>query len=239
MPIGSNFDDFLKQQGIYEIACASAVAKAQMLEAKDRTNLRRHWIMVALLVMGLLACCMVVTGAALAQTPEPTAIKYPDATASPAVKAAFAQALEKCQTELRADYDRKMAKAVADGKPHLVAVYERRRDEALVSLCQLTAENAAGKSEIAANRADIAAMNQNIAANRAVIAANIALGALYTDTKRLADKITSRTETPKDIADLQRTHQALKDMHAANPTADTAEVISLLDGVLAKYKRLQ
>ena len=239
MPIGSNFDDFLKQQGIYEIACASAVAKAQMLEAKDRTNLRRHWIMVALLVMGLLACCMVVTGAALAQTPEPTAIKYPDATASPAVKAAFAQALEKCQTELRADYDRKMAKAVADGKPHLVAVYERRRDEALVSLCQLTAENAAGKSEIAANRADIAAMNQNIAANRAVIAANIALGALYTDTKRLADKITSRTETPKDIADLQRAHQALKDMHAANPTADTAEVISLLDGVLAKYKRLQ
>ena len=62
MPIGSNFDDFLKQQGIYEIACASAVAKAQMLEAKDRTKLRRHWIMAALLVIGLLACCLRVTG---------------------------------------------------------------------------------------------------------------------------------------------------------------------------------
>ena len=157
MPIGSNFDDFLKQQGIYEIACASAVAKAQMLEAKDRTKLRGHWIMAGLLVMGLLACCLLVTGAALAQTPEPTAIKYPDATASPAVKAVFTQALKKCQTEVREDYASKMAKAVADGKPHLVAVYERRREATLVELCQLTAENATGKSEIAANRADIAA----------------------------------------------------------------------------------
>ena len=169
---------------------------------------------VATVVVG----CFVLSQTALAQIPEPTAIKYPDATASPAVKAAFTQALEKCQAELREDYASKMAKAVADGKPHLVPVYERRREAALVELCQLMADNAAADQRIAANRA---------------------LGALYTDAKRLADKITSRTETPKDIADLQRTHQALKDMHAANPTADKAEVISLLDGVLAKYKRLQ
>ena len=188
---------------------------------------------------GLLICCWLSGNTALAQTTEPTAIKYPDATASPSVKAAFTQALEKCQAELRADYDRKMAKAVADGKPHLVAVYERRRDEALVSLCQLTAENAAGKSEIAANRADIAAMNQNIAANRADIAANAALSGLFADTKRLLDKITSITETPKDIADLQRTHQALKDMNTARPDAGALRIIQLLDGLLAKYKRVQ
>ena len=183
--------------------------------------------------------CLVLAQTALAQIPEPTAIKYPDATASPAVKAAFTQALEKCQAELREDYANKMAKAVADGKPHLVPVYERRREAALVELCQLMADNAAADQRIAANRAVIAANRADIAATDQRIAANTALGALYTDTKRLADKITSRTETPKDIADLQRAHQALKDMHAANPTADTAEVISLLDGVLAKYKRLQ
>ena len=183
--------------------------------------------------------CLVLAQTALAQIPEPTAIKYPDATASPAVKAAFTQALEKCQAELREDYANKMAKAVADGKPHLVPVYERRREAALVELCQLMADNAAADQRIAANRAVIAANRADIAATDQRIAANTALGALYTDTKRLADKITSRTETPKDIADLQRTHQALKDMHAANPTADKAEIISLLDGLLARYKRLQ
>ena len=190
---------------------------------------------VATVVVG----CFVLSQTALAQIPEPTAIKYPDATASPAVKAAFTQALEKCQAELREDYASKMAKAVADGKPHLVAVYERRREATLVELCQLTADNAADRADNAADRADIAANRADIAATEQRIAANTALGALYTDAKRLADKITSRTETPKDIADLQRTHQALKDMHAANPTADKAEVISLIDGVLAKYKRLQ
>lgn len=131
--------------------------------------------------------CLLLVNTAFAQTPEPTAIKYPDSTASPAVRAAFTQALEKCQVEVREDYASKMAKAVADGKPHLVPVYERRREATLVSLCQLTAD----------------------------IAAADALKALYDDTKRIADKITSRTETPKDIADLQRTHQALKEMQAA------------------------
>ena len=155
---------------------------------------------------------------ALAQTPEPTAIKYPDATASPAVKAAFTQALEKCQTELRADYDRKIAKAVADGKPHVVPVYERRRDGHLVSLCQLTAENAAA--------------DQRIAESDAMIRLN-------RDAKRIADKITINTATPKDIAELQSTHQALKDINTARPDTGTLQLIQLLDGVLAKYKRLQ
>ena len=173
----------------------------------------------------LLLCCLLLVNTAFAQTPEPTAIKYPDATASPAVKAAFTQALEKCQAELRADYDRKMAKAVADGKPHLVPVLERLRDGHLVELCQV--------------RADTAALKADIAAGEQRIAANESLSGLYVDAKRLADKITSRTETPKNIADLQRTHQALKDMYAARPDAGALRVIQLIDGLLAKYKRLQ
>ncbi len=166
---------------------------------------------------GLLICCLLQGNTALAQTPGPTAIKYPDATASPATKAAFVQALEKCQTEVREDYASKMAKAVADGKPHLVPVYERRRDGHLISLCQLTAENAAGK----------------------------ALGAAYYETKRVADKITSGKETPKDIADLQVAYQHLKAVktvkivNAEKPELGIKQVLDLIEPVLGKYKRLQ
>ena len=195
---------------------------------------------------GLLMCCWLSGNTALAQTPEPTAIKYPDANASPAVKAAFTQALEKCQTEFREDYDRKMAKAVADGKPHLVPVFERLRDRHLVELCQMRAEIAAGEARIVAGearivalKADTAALKADTAANEARIVANEALTGLFSDTKRLVDKITSNTETPKDIADLQRTHQALKDMNTARPDAGALRIIQLLDGLLAKYKRVQ
>ena len=119
---------------------------------------------------------------------------------------------------MRADYDRKIAKAVADGKPHVVPVYERRRDGHLVSLCQLSAENAAA--------------DQRIAESDAMIRLN-------RDAKRIADKITINTATPKDIAELQSTHQALKDINTARPDTGTLQLIQLLDGVLAKYKRLQ
>ena len=181
---------------------------------------------------GLLMCCWLSGNTALAQTPEPTAIKYPDVNASPAVKAAFTQALEKCQTEFREDYDRKMAKAVADGKPHLVPVFERLRDRHLVELCQMRAEIAAGEARIVAGEA-------RIVAGEARIVANEALTGLFSDTKRFVDKITSNTATPKDIADLQRTHQALKDMNTARPDAGALRIIQLLDGLLAKYKRVQ
>lgn len=181
---------------------------------------------------GLLMCCWLWGNTTLAQTPEPTTIKYPDATASEEAKAAFVQALEKCQTEVREDYASKMAKAVADGKSHLVAVYERRREATLVSLCQLTADNAALDQRIAA-------ADQRIAANRADIAANIALSGLYSDAKRIADKVTSNTATPKDVADLELTYQSLKSMNTTRPNAGTVEVIQLLEGLLTKYKRLQ
>ena len=133
---------------------------------------------------------------------------------------------------MRADYDRKMAKAVADGKPHLVPFFERLRDRHLVELCELRADTAAREQRIAALKADTAAL-------MADTAANAALSGLFADTKRLLDKITSVTETPKDIADLQRTHQALKDMNTARPDAGALRVIQLLDGLLAKYKRVQ
>lgn len=181
---------------------------------------------------GLLVCCWLWGNTALAQTPEPTTIKYPDATASEAAKAAFVQALEKCQTEVREDYASKMAKAVADGKSHLVAVYERRREVTLVSLCQLTADIAALDQRIAANRADIAAADQRIAAN-------IALSGLYSDAKRIADKVTSNTATPKDVADLELTYQSLKSMNTTRADAGTLQVIQLIEGLLAKYRRLQ
>lgn len=173
----------------------------------------------------LLMCCWLWGNTALAQTPEPTTIKYPDATASEEAKAAFVQALEKCQTEVREDYASKMAKAVADGKSHLVAVYERRREATLVNLCQLTADNAA--------------LDQRIAATDQRIAANIALSGLYSDAKRIADKVTSNTATPKDVADLELTYQSLKSMNTTRPNAGTVEVIQLLEGLLTKYKRLQ
>ena len=38
-----------------------------------------------------------------------------------------AEAFKKCEVELMADYAAKISKAQADGKPHLVPVFERRR----------------------------------------------------------------------------------------------------------------
>lgn len=125
-----------------------------------------------------------------------------------------------------------MAETVANGKPHLVPVYERRREATLVELCQSTADIAAMDKEIAANRADIAA-------GRADIAAGKALGAAYDDGKRIADKITSGKETPKDIADLQVAYQHLKTANAEKPELGVKQVLDLIEPMLAKYKRLQ
>jgi hypothetical protein len=89
-----------------------------------------------------------------------------------------AEAFKKCEAELIADYAGKIERARADGKPHLIPVYERRRSEAITNLCTLVADNAtgradiaAGRADIAAGRADIAAADQKIATGRADIAA--------------------------------------------------------------------
>ncbi len=118
-----------------------------------------------------------------------------------------------------------MAEAVANGKLHLVAVYERRREATLVGLCQSTA--------------DIAAMDKEIAANRADIAASKALGAAFDEAKRVADKITSGKETSKDIADLPVAYQHLKTVNAEKPELGIKQVLDLIEPMLAKYKRLQ
>ena len=140
---------------------------------------------------------------------------------------------------MREDYASKMAKAVADGKPHLVPVYERRRDGHLVALCQSTADIAALDKEIAAGRADIAAADQRIAAGRADIAADRALKAAYDEAKRVADKIASGKETPKDMADLQVAYQYLKTVNAEKPELGIKQVLDLIEPMLPKYERLQ
>ncbi len=88
-------------------------------------------------------------------------------------------AFKKCEAELMTDYANKISRAQADGKPHLIPIYERRRGEAIANLCPLQADIAAADQKIAAadqkiaaNRADIAANRADIAANRADIAAN-------------------------------------------------------------------
>ena len=76
----------------------------------------------------------------------------PKPDASPAEKAAYAQALAQCEAELHADYARRIENVVATGKPHFVSLLERRRGEALASLCPLQAENAAADQRIAENK---------------------------------------------------------------------------------------
>ena len=163
----------------------------------------------------------------------------PKPDASPAEKAAYTAAFEKCEIELSEDYARKIAKAIADGKPQFVAVYERRRGEALAgTLCPDTADIAAADQRIAAADQSIAANRADIAANRADIAAYEALNRHYDNAKRVADKITANTATRQDVADLERTYQSLKDINAANPNPGIQEVLPLIEGVLNRARRL-
>ena len=77
-----------------------------------------------------------------------------------------AEAFKKCEAELMADYAAKISKAQADGKPHLVPVFERRRGEAIESLCAVESRIAAADQRIAAGRTEIAAGRTEIAANK-------------------------------------------------------------------------
>jgi hypothetical protein len=172
----------------------------------------------------------VASAPASAASAAPAAGPRPDA--SPAEKAAYTQALAQCEAELRTDYARKIENAVATGRPHLVPVYERRRGEALASLCPSQAENAAADQRIAANRADIAAADQRIAAIKRI-------GELFDHSKRIADKITNNTATPADAAELENVYQSLKAIHASSPDKGIAEVLPLLEGVLIKARRLR
>jgi antitoxin HicB len=41
MPIGSNFDDFLKQEGIYKVATASAMKRVLALQIEDGMKIQQ------------------------------------------------------------------------------------------------------------------------------------------------------------------------------------------------------
>ena len=152
-----------------------------------------------------------------------------------------AEAFKKCEAELMADYAAKITKAQADGKPHLVPVFERRRGEAIESLCAVESsiaatrtEIAAGEQRIAANKADIAAGEQRIAAGEQRIAASKELGALFDEAKKIADRITAGSSNSADFKALNVVYVQLQERRSA---PGVAEVLPLIASVIAKEKR--
>ena len=159
-----------------------------------------------------------------------------------------AEAFKKCEAELMADYAAKISKAQADGKPHLVPVFERRRGEAIESLCAVESriaatrteiaageqKIAAGEQRIAANKADIAAGEQRIAAGEQRIAASKELGALFDEAKKIADRITAGSRNPADFKALNVVYVQLQERRSA---PGVAEVLPLIASVIAKEKR--
>jgi hypothetical protein len=164
-------------------------------------------------------------------------------TSAAAQNTISAEAFKKCEAELITDYAAKIAKATADGKPHLVPVYEKRRGEAITNLCTLVADNASGKAEIAANRseiasgkAEIAAADQKIAANRSEIAASEELKMLFDEAKRIADKITAWSTNPVDFRDLNTVYAKLQKRQTA---PGVSEVLPLIATLIAKWEGLK
>ena len=159
-----------------------------------------------------------------------------------------AEAFKKCEVELMADYAAKISKAQADGKPHLVPIFERRRGEAIEGLCAVESRIAAidqriaatdqriaaNRSDIAANRSDIAATDQRIAATDQRIAASKELGALFGEAKKIADRITAGSNNPADFKALNVVYVQLQERRSA---PGVAEVLPLIASVIAKEKR--
>ena len=145
-----------------------------------------------------------------------------------------AEAFKKCEAELMADYAAKISKAQADGKPHLVPVFERRRGEAIESLCAVESRIAATRTEIAAGEQKIAAGEQKIAANKADIVASKELGALFDEAKKIADRITAGSNNPADFKALNVVYVQLQERRSA---PGVAEVLPLIASVIAKEKR--
>ena len=161
-----------------------------------------------------------------------------------------AEAFKKCEVELMADYAAKISKAQADGKLHLAPVYERRRGEAIESLCALKADIAAtdqriaaGRSEIAAGRSEIAAADQRIAAGRSEIAAgrseiaaNKELETLFGRVKKIADKITAGSTGSADFKELKEVYAELQ-KRQSDPGA--SRLLALVAPLIPKLERLQ
>jgi hypothetical protein len=174
-----------------------------------------------------------------------------------------AEAFNRCEAELMNDYAAKIAKAQADGKPQFVPLLEKRRGEAIVTLCKLAADNgaadqkiaaadqkiatnragiaageqriAAGEQRIAAGEQRIAAGEQRIAAGEQRIAAGEQLGTLFDEAKRIADRITAGSNNPADFKALNAVYAQLQERRSA---PGVAEVLPLIASIIAKEKRL-
>ena len=145
-----------------------------------------------------------------------------------------AEAFKKCEVELMADYAAKISKAQADGKLHLVPVFERRRGEAIAGLCALKADNEVGRADIAAGEQRIAANKADIAAGEQRIAASKELGALFDEAKKIADRITAGSNNLTDFKALNAVYVKLQ---AKQSAPGVAEVLPLIASVIAKEKR--
>ena len=140
-----------------------------------------------------------------------------------------AEAFKKCEVELMADYAAKISKAQADGKLHLAPVYERRRGEAIESLCALKADIAATDQRIAAGRSEIAA-------GRSEIAANKELETLFGRVKKIADKITAGSTDSADFKELKEVYAELQ-KRQSDPGA--SRLLALVAPLIPKLERLQ
>mgnify|MGYP000642060196 CR=1 FL=1 len=136
-----------------------------------------------------------------------------------------AEAFKKCEAELMADYAAKITKAQADGKPHLVPVFERRRGEAIESLCAV-------ESRIAATDQRIAATDQRIAAGRS----NKELEILFGRVKKIADKITAGSTDSTDFKELKEVYAELQ-KRQSDPGA--SRLLVLVAPLIPKLERLQ
>ena len=140
-----------------------------------------------------------------------------------------AEAFKKCEAELMADYAAKISKAQADGKPHLVPVFERRRGEAIESLCAVESRIAATDQRIAAGRSEIAA-------GRSEIAANKELEILFGRVKKIADKITAGSTDSADFKELKEVYAELQ-KRQSDPGA--SRLLALVAPLIPKLERLQ
>ena len=128
-----------------------------------------------------------------------------------------------------ADYAAKITKAQADGKPHLVPVFERRRGEAIESLCAVESRIAAADQRIAAGRAEIAATDQRIAESKE-------LETLFGRVKKIADKITAGSTDNADFKELKEVYAELQ-KRQSDPGA--SRLLALVAPLIPKLERLQ
>jgi hypothetical protein len=124
----------------------------------------------------------------------------------------------------------------SSGTLHLVPIYRRREEELTRNLCEVLADTAAGEQKIAAGEQKIAAGEQKIAALKADTAAGKELGALFDETKRIADKITAGSTNPADFEALTIVYTKLL---AKQSAPGVSEVLPLIASLVSRGARLK